>query len=170
MKLNTYLDETASFWKSRGFIPKKRYALHGFTTWQMEIPDDHPDLKHPDYVGLQAREVLFILPTVVLQRLAPPVFTLKVDKMFADIVDRNDKKGVPFSHSRSVLAQISFPMCFHPGPVDTPNIVKLNQDKRVRDVILKAQRQGTENILFFPLADLCETIPIESALRVLKQF
>lgn len=166
MKLNTYLKETASFWKSRGFTPKKRYALHGFTNWQIEIPDDHPDLKHPDYVGLQAEEVLYVLPTVVLQRLAPPVFTLKVDKMFADVVDRNGKKGVPISHSRSVLTQ----MCFRPGPVDPPRIIKLNRDERVREVILKAQRQGTENILFFPLAGLCETIPIESALRVLKQF
>lgn len=166
MKFNTYLEETTSFWKSRGFSPKKRYALHGFTNWQFEIPDDHPDLKHPDYVGLQAKEVLYVLPTVVLQRLTPPVFTLKLDKLFADVVDRTGKKGVPLSHSRSVLSQV----CFSPMRTDSPKIIKLNRDERVREVILKAQRQGTENILFFPLAGLCETIPIESALRVLKQF
>lgn len=166
MKLNTYLDETAKFWKARGYIPRKRYTLNNITAWQVEIPEDHPDRKHPEFIGLQAQEVLYVLPTVVQQRLTPPVFTLKVGKFFADITDRTGKRGVPFSHSRAVLTQ----MCVRPGHVEPPNIIKLNREERVQEVILKAQRQGTENILFFPLAGLCETVPIESALRVLKQF
>lgn len=166
MKLNTFLEDVAKFWESRGIRPVRRYTLQGFTNWQVEIPSEHPDLKNPEFIGLQAQEVMYVLPTVAVQRLTPPIFTLKVGKMFADIIDRTRKRGVPFSHSRSVLAQ----MCIRPGIIEPPNIIKLTRRERVLDVIVKAQRQGTENILFFPLANLCETIPIESALRVLKHF
>lgn len=164
MILHTFFPKMVDFWRERGIGAKRRYTLHDLTTWEIKIPDEHPDLKSPDFVGLQVQEVTTVLPEVVRRRLNPPVFTLKVGKLFADVRDRNGKKGVPITHNQSILVQ----MCAQPAHAYTPSIVKLNSDKRIRDVLVKAQRQGTESMLFFALPGTCETVPIESALRVLK--
>jgi len=164
MILHTFFPKMVEFWEERGVEARKRYALHGFTAWELDIPDDHDALKSPDYVGLQVQEVTTVLPSVVIARLKPPVYTLKVGKFYADVKDKTGKTGVPLTHNRSILAQ----MCNNPYGGDTPNIVKLNQDKRIKDVLIKAHRQGTESLLFFALPGVCETVPIESALRVLK--
>lgn len=164
MILHTFFPKMVEFWQDRGVGAKRRYALHGFDAWELDIPDEHPDLKSPDYVGLQIQEVTTVLPEVVRRRLKPPVFTLKVGKFFADIQDRNQKRGVPVTHNKSILTQ----MCPNRPHADAPSIIKLNSNERVRDVLVKAQRQGTESLLFFALPGVCETVPIESALRVLK--
>jgi len=163
MILHTFFPETVKFWNERGFTETKRYTLQDFTAWEFDLPDDHPDLKSPEYIGLQVKEIVTVLPEVVLRRLKPPIYTLKIGKFFADISDTK-KRGVPLTHNRSILEQ----MCMMKGKPDAPKIVKLNTQARIHDVMIKAQRQGTDTILFFALPHVCEKIPIESALRVLK--
>jgi hypothetical protein len=164
MILHTFYPKMVEFWGERGIKAKKRYTLQKFTAWELDIPDDHPDLRVPDYIGLQVQEVTTVLPAVVRARLQPPVYTLKVGKFFADVKDSKGKTGVPITHNQSILAQ----MCNNPYGGESPDIVKLTKEKRIQDVLLKAHRQGTEALLFFALPGVCETVPIESALRVLK--
>lgn len=164
MILHTFFSKMIAFWQDRGVGFKRRYALHGFIAWELDIPDEHPDLKSPDFVGLQVEEVTTILPEVVRRRLTPPVYTLKVGKFFADVRDKTGKKGVPITHNKSVLAR----MCAQPPHANQPSVVKLNSLSRIQDVLVKAHRQGTESLLFFALPGVCETVPIESALRILK--
>ena len=175
MLFHTYLQEMVDFWKERGCDTKLHYRHDGVDTWEITVPDDHPDLRHPEYVGLLTQETLFVLPQVVLRRLQPPIYTFKVGKSFANIQSRSGQIGMPFARKREILEAMLNRSANISGSSsgETAKIVKLTQHDRIVSLLQKAKNQSKDNedqrILIFVEPHVCEVVPVESALNLLKQ-
>lgn len=166
MIVHTYLREAADFWKSRGIEVKRGPMADGYEMWEMDIPEDHPDRRHPGYIGLQAQEVMEVLPGLVRQRMTLPLYTIKHGKLYADIADSAGKRGTPIARNPVVLEKL-LKVC-----VDEPHknkIQKLTTKSQLMRVLREAEQQGTESMLYFLRELDCETVPIASVLTLIQE-
>jgi hypothetical protein len=147
----TFSDEIADFWRKEGVECTKRYVADGYTCWTISVPDTHPKLRNPEYLGLVIKEK-FRMAQVLRDRLRAPLYTVKQGGVYADI-HGNKGRGTPLARDKKLLRDFV-------GP--DPKVVKLNTH-RVSKLL------ANEGLVYYVVhPGLCETFSKAEARSVLK--
>jgi len=162
--ITTTEDTIVGFWRERGFVPLLKYKTDGIHCWDIDVPEDHPDLKHPDYVSLLVQEKMSF-PSIVRRRLQVPVYAVKSGGHYAMIDQPDVGRAVPMSRSKHLL---QFALT-NPGTGVCPNIVPLKDAKDVQSVLQRMQQSGAQGVVCFVTSDIAETIEIDEAIRSLGE-
>jgi hypothetical protein len=163
MTVTTTYEPIVDFWAERGFEPKELYRLDGIAYWQIEVPDDHEMLTHPEYVTLAFQEKLN-WHHVVRRRLQPKLYSVKKNGHYADVRDPEGRRAVPLARSRELLRRA----LTNPATGEGPDIIELKKPKKIRIVLDKAQRFGVDRIMFFAAEGFTESISLEEAMVALS--
>jgi len=160
--VNTYHPKVVEFWKKKKVPVKVVYELDGFPTWEIEIPDDHPALADPEYIGLALSEKMYLLPQVFSRRIRLPLYGLKVSGLPAEVADTEGKQGLALARNSGVFGDM---------PIDAGGVslFRFQNAYEVYGAFRAAKERGVERVLFFVKPGVCETIPIDTALDIGKQ-
>lgn len=129
------------FWEKRGFGATPKYSSDGITCWDIDVPEDHEDLKDPEYISLCIQEKM-AFPGIIRRRLSAPVYTIKSGQHYAMVNQPQFERSVPMSHSKQLL-QFAFT---NPATGMCPAIVPLQDTARVRDVLQRMKKSGAVEI------------------------
>jgi hypothetical protein len=151
------------FWKERGFDPKLKYAVDEISCWDIDVPEDHQDLKHPDYLGLLIQEKM-AFPALIRRRLRPPIYTVKSGQHYAMVEQPGFERVVPMTRSRQIL-QFGFT---NPATGECPTIVHLKTTAHVQRVLRKMKNSGAKGIMCLVTPKVAETIAIDEAVKSLE--
>lgn len=162
--ITTTEESIVNFWKEREVEPSLRYTSDGISCWDIDVPGDHQDLKHPDYVGMLVQEKMS-LSSIIRRRLQVPVYTMKSGKHYAMVNQPGFERAVPVSRSKQLL-QFAFT---DPNTGVCPDIVALKDAKSIRGVLQRMQKSGAQGIMCLVTAEIAETIEIDEALRSLEE-
>jgi hypothetical protein len=162
--ITTTESSIVDFWKERGFEPSLKYTSDGISCWDIDVPGDHTDLKHPEYVGMLIQEKM-AFPAIIRRRLQAPVYTVKSGKHYAMVNQPEFENSVPISHSKQFL-QFAFT---NPGTGACPNIVPLKDTKSVRGVLQRMKQSGAQGVMCLVTSEVAETIAIDEAIRSLDE-
>jgi hypothetical protein len=162
--ITTTESSIVNFWKERGFEASLKYSADNISCWDIDVPEDHTDLKHPEYVGMLIQEKM-AFPAIIRQRLQAPVYTIKSGKHYAMVDQSGFENTVPISRSKQLL-QFAFT---NPGTGACPNIVPLKDTKSVCGVLQRMQKSGAEKVMCLVTSDVAETIAIDAAIRSLDE-
>lgn len=154
--------DVVDFWGRRTFGAKTRYIVDGIACWNIDVPEDHPDLKHPDYIGLLVREKM-AQPSIIRRRLAPPLFSVKKDGHFALVSQPGFENVVPVSRTKQLL-QLGFT---NPATGECPDIVQLKPTKKIQRVLHRMQQSGASGVMCVVTSDAAETYDINAAIASL---
>lgn len=159
MIITTTLEDIADFWAERGFEPDLLYHLDGVSYWKVEIDDKHEMLGHPDYIGLLVKEKMN-WRNIVYKRMRPVLYTVKLDKHFADVRDPQGKRAVPLARDKELLKKA----LTNTETEECPTIVPLKKSEKVHRVLSQAHQSGVDRVLFFATDRFTETFSLEEAL------
>jgi hypothetical protein len=162
--ITTTVDQIVEFWKERGFSPELRYSCDGISCWNIDVPEDHGDLKHPDYVGMLIQEKM-AFPSIIRRRLQPVVYTLKSGKHYAMVEQPGFDCVIPLSRTKHLL-QFGFT---NPATGECPAIVPLKTTEQVHSVVKRLKNSGARGVMCIVTPEVAETIDIDEALRSLEQ-
>ena len=167
IRITTNDESIVSFWKERGFDATLKYEAEGISCWDIEVPDDHEDLKSPDYLDLCIQEKM-MMPALIRRRLQPPVYTAKSGGHFALVRLQNEQdlgSLVPMSRSKELLEFAAT----NPTTGECPDIVPIKDIKQIKRLLNRAHKSGAAGVLCFVTGRFTETISMGEAVKSLEQ-
>jgi len=153
---------SVQFWALRGLIPKMRYTHRGVECWEIDVPPEHPDLMHPDYMQCVIEERLGF-PKLLARRMALPLYTAKAGGHFAVARDQGEANlGVPIASCASMLR---FALT-NPETGACPPLSKITGRGKMLRVLGHGQKNGADRVVYFIDEEHTEIIPLDDATAI----
>jgi len=162
MNVYTKNPEMYKYLKDNGFEPKLIYRADGYTHWGVVVPDDNMVLRTPEYMNMALKERLEV-PRIIRKRMTPPLYTLKIDGAFGDLMLPNSARCVPLTRERKMLLGV----ISNSGVSGRAAIVELKNIEKVKKVLINAKNDGIKETVYLIPVNFTEYYSINSVLHAL---
>lgn len=131
------------------------YSIDEMEVFGADIPEGHPLLKDPEFIGFLLNEKLKS-GALVLSRLRAPLFTVQPYVPHADTV------ALVLARDRQVLRH----MLTNPETGTCPKISLLRSPAMILDSLRRGAKDKVEHILFFADTKFAEVMPLKDTMTL----
>lgn len=156
--------DIVAYWKAQRVKTKLVAKVDGVSYVSIEIPDDDPRLKHPDFFKLAIKSKRYETEAVI-SHIRTPIYTIKKEGVYSDTLDKEGKRAVPLTRQVGLLRYyLTDPKKKEPEFV----IALLANKAALFELLNEAANAGIGKIVYLATKKYTLDFPVIETLQVIR--